>query len=534
MGWVFLLPAYGVLPCAKCHPKETAGLAATPMGRSLAVPTRVPAGSFRHAISGTQFTVEYNGSKMVQRITRDGITARYEIAYQVGSGTHAYAYLIELDHHLFQSPLGYFASRGWAMSPGYEKMKAPDFYRPVTTDCLFCHSGQARPVPGAFNTYEDPPFQTEAISCERCHGPAEAHLRAPLPGSIVNPVKLPPRARDSICEQCHLNGEERVPNPGKELSDFRPGKDLEDVFSVYLDAGSRDPQHPDPLKVIGQVQRLALSKCARESDGKLWCGTCHDPHALPQHPKAYFRSKCLACHGSALLKTHPKPVEDCTGCHMPRRPVTDGAHTIFTDHRIAIYSAKELAAATQPSSPLVGHTSALVAWHNPAGALAKRNLGIADVLVGDREEAFSLISRGFDLLRDCLESYSNDPAMLTAIGKALVADRRASDAIAPFELAAQAEPNAAVRYLNLAMAYKALPDPKNAIENFEKALQLDPLLEQAYQELIAVYTAKHDEAMVHDTEKRYLKAFPQNINAQLLNQGIEKSGVASRQGTGNR
>ena len=81
------------------------------------------------------------------------------------------------------------------MSPGYEKLKYPDFDRAVRPPCLFCHSGEVRPIAETLNAYENPPF-TEAISCERCHGSASAHLRNPAPGSIINPAKLEPRARD--------------------------------------------------------------------------------------------------------------------------------------------------------------------------------------------------------------------------------------------------------------------------------------------------------------------------------------------------
>jgi hypothetical protein len=49
---------------------------------------------------------------MVQRLERNGVRAEYKVAYEIGSGTHASAYLIELQDHLFQSPLGYFAGRG--------------------------------------------------------------------------------------------------------------------------------------------------------------------------------------------------------------------------------------------------------------------------------------------------------------------------------------------------------------------------------------------------------------------------------------
>src|SRR5579863_6917921 len=321
------LATAGAIPCAQCHQEEVAGFEATPMGRSLGSPPRVPAGKFNHVVSGDQFVVEWDGARMIQRVERGGLHAEYEIPFAVGSGTHAFAYLIDIKGHLFESPLGYFAGRGWDMSPGFELDSKADFYRAVSLDCLFCHAGDVRPVAGTYNTYDDPPFVQRAITCERCHGPAESHLRTPLPGSIINPAKLVPRARDSVCEQCHLIGEERVANPGRRLTDYRPGENLEDVFSVYVAGESKHSPDPAAFKVVSQVQQLALSQCARRSQSRLWCGTCHDPHRQPANPAAYFRARCLECHGEALVKRHPKPSDNCVGCHMPRRPVTDGAHT---------------------------------------------------------------------------------------------------------------------------------------------------------------------------------------------------------------
>jgi hypothetical protein len=447
---------------------------------------------------------------MVQRLERNGASGKYKVAYEIGSGTHAFAYLIELQDHLFQSPLGYFAGRGWDMSPGYENSKAPDFDRAITPDCLVCHSGRALPVPGTWNTYQNPPFEAEAIGCERCHGPTEAHLQNPVPGSIVNPANLPPRARDSICEQCHLNGEERVPNPGKRLSDFRPGQNLEDVYTVYVTAASRDPLRPYPLRVVSQVQQLALSTCARKSEGKLWCGTCHDPHLQPADPKTYFRDRCLSCHGVVLLKSHPKPNDDCIRCHMPLRPVTDGAHTVFTDHRISRRPLPQSDAAGADGPPT------LVAWHDPPAALAQRNLGLACIKVGDRRESPPLISQGFQLLYACCSDLPDDPPVLAGIGNALLAAGQASFAAGVFERAILIEPNNALSYLHAGLAEKALHDKEKTVDYLEKAMQLDPILEQPYRELVKFYAEDHDTVMLQRTSERYLKAFPESIRAQLL------------------
>lgn len=502
------LPAWCVHPCAKCHPNEVAGYAATQMGQSFGPPTRQPSGKFLHSLSKTQFVIESSDVAMIQQLGRNGLTAQYEIAYALGSGIHAIAYIIQLDHHLFQSPVGYFPGRGWDMSPGYEDSKSPDFYRPVTPDCLFCHTGQGRPVPGAFNSYQTPPFEAEAITCERCHGPVEAHLRNPIPGSIINPANLPPRARDSVCEQCHLSGEERVPNPGKQLSHFRPGQELEEVYSVYVFEGSRDPGHPGALKVISQAQQLALSMCARRSHGKLWCGTCHNPHQQPADPKTYFRKRCLSCHGTALIKNHSKPNDDCIGCHMPRRPVSDGGHTVFTDHHIGRRPP------SQASTAGTDEPQSLVAWRDPPGALARRNLGLADIRVGIRLESSTMVNQGFQLLLDCWPSFPNDPALLTGMGKALLASGHGADAAAAFEQAIQMEPNVALHYLQAGLAWNAAHDAKTAVARLEKACQLDPLMEEPYLELAAIYSQAHDSTMVRQTYERYLKAFPKSMAAQ--------------------
>ena len=205
---------------------------------------------------------------------RGGEVSEYRVAYAIGSGKHATGFLILIGGHLFQSPICYYTDRkAYGLAPGYEHIPEPDFTRPVNEECVLCHSGRSLHVPGTTNQYAAPVFAEEAISCARCHGPVEEHLRRPVPGSIVNPAKLAPAARDSVCEQCHLAGVTRVLNPGKDFDDFHPGQRLEDVFTVYTRAGARD------FKVISHAEQLALSACARNSQGKLWCGTCHDPHA---------------------------------------------------------------------------------------------------------------------------------------------------------------------------------------------------------------------------------------------------------------
>ncbi len=516
-NWIFVCgglllfpsPARPANHCENCHPQEVKGYEASQMAHSLSRPKPGFSGKFFHAVSNTHFEVASSKSGMIQRIERDGVSGEYPIAYVLGSGAHALSFLIELNGHLFQSPLGYFPGRGWGMSPGYERDRAPDFDRPITADCLFCHAGRARPVENTLNSYEDPPFEAEGITCERCHGPVEAHLKNPVPGSIINPANLPPRERSSVCEQCHLAGEERVPNPGAQLSDFHAGMKLEDVYTVYVDKASLRPEGATPLHVISQVQQLALSRCARESQGKLWCGTCHDPHLQPKEPVAYFRAKCLACHGEKLLAKHSKPNYNCIGCHMPRRPVSDGAHTVFTDHRIEIHPPP--ASGTPASIP---PPTERVAWHEPAGALADRNLGLADIKVGERSESFPMVHAGFELLLGARDRFPDDPAVPLGIGKVYLVVNDGAQAARNFELLIQQQPGTPLNYFYAGLAEKELHDEGKAVGYLEKAIQLDPQLVPPYQELLDIFSAAHDTEKLRETLQRYHQAFPQKLDAQ--------------------
>lgn len=498
--------AWAAHPCATCHPKEAAGFAATPMAHSLGTPGPLPAGKFLHSVSQTRFAAEWKGDHLVQTVERNGVSAKYDVAYVIGSGSHAIGFLIQTGDYLFQSPISYYTTRKlWDMAPGYSRAEAPDFNRPVTPECLFCHAGRAKPIRGTLNRYEKNPFQAEGITCDRCHGPAEAHLRNPVPGSIVNPRKLPVRARDSICEQCHLSGVARISNPGNQISDFHPGEELEDVFSVYLFASSLDPARASPLKVISQAQQLALSTCARQSHGKLWCGTCHDPHRQPADPRTYFKAKCLACHGT-VSAAHPKPAEDCIGCHMPRRPARDGGHTAFTDHHITRWP--------QNDTPEDNGPERLLAWHEPPAAFAKRNLGLADIEVGRQLKSAPHMLDGLRLLTECKHDFPYDPAVSTGIGLVLMGMHRGAEAAASFAQAVQIEPDVASHYLDEGFAWRAAKQPQKASESLEKALKLDPGLEDAYRALIEIYSEAHDEEKVRYTWERYRRAFPDRLLAR--------------------
>ena len=501
-----VLAAGGAATCVACHPKQVSGYQRTGMANSLFRPHKQPAGRFTHVLSDTRFGIESTSKGMRHHIERNGLEADYNIAYVIGSGNNAFGYLTQIGSYLFQSPISYYSKRAiWDMAPGYERDREPDFTRPVTIECLLCHSGQPRPVLGTMNRYQPEPFAEAAISCDRCHGSTAAHLAKPSAGNIVNPAKLPNRARDSVCEQCHLGGEARIPNPGRRIAEFMPGQNLEDVFSVYVFETPVDKADAGGLKVVSHVEQLALSRCVRQSSEKMWCGTCHDPHDKPAEPERYYRAKCLACHSAPLAKSHPAAATaNCVGCHMPRRQTRDGGHTAFTDHRIA--------RVPTPGAPATQRK--LVAWHEPAAAVAGRNLGLANVLVGERDESAFHMDAGFRRLTDVFETKPDDAAVLTSLGLVILRKGGAVEAARLYERACTLEPDYAPYHINAATAWIATGDFAKAISHLETAIQMDPSLERAYRKLGEVYTRLKQPGKARQVFERYLKFMPGNVTAR--------------------
>jgi len=342
--------------CSKCHPSIYESFLRTDMGRSMSeitpalldkIPTSVnilDPKLNRHfeiyAGDGNLYQSEYEttaGGKYVFRETR-------KLEWIIGSGANGSGAIVKQDNYLFEAPLSFYAKpHRWALSPGYE-FGDYGFNRPILPGCIVCHSGQPRPVLDGNGRFREPPFAELAIGCENCHGPGEAHVAAaqmgsPL-GSIANPAKLSPWLADNICMSCHQTGDARVLQAGKTYRDFRPGVELDDTLSIFLVPFRRESVPKDDL--LEHYLSMRLSKCYRNSSGRLGCISCHDPHVepSPQEAPAYFREKCLACHNEKScavplsLRQHKTPPDDCAGCHMPKRDLTVISHSVLTNHRI--------------------------------------------------------------------------------------------------------------------------------------------------------------------------------------------------------
>lgn len=474
---IFLAPALLMADarCLPCHARQVRSYAETGMGRSISKPSTEKEEKFG------QYKVSRESGKLVHSLTRDGRTTSYPVAWAVGSGNQGKSYLIAIKDALFQSPISWYTARAaWDLSPGYQQDAHPDFFRPVTSECLFCHSGNVKPRDGTLNRYRDPPFEPAAIDCDRCHGDPTAHLKDPQKRSIVNPFRLEQERRDAVCEQCHLSGEARIPNPGKEFMDFQPGTRMEDVFSVYVKDGAS-------FKVVSHSEQMARSRCFLESGRAMWCGTCHDPHQDPANKVTWYRDKCLGCHSDPHKD---KNGADCAGCHMPATHAYDGGHTAFHDHWIRVKR--------DSGSQETG--SALRPWREPDGKFRNRNLGLAYIGAGSKTGDTRQISKGFQQLG----SDASDGAVETARGWVLLRTGHPQEAVRAFRRAVDEQPNDSTRRLNLAAALLAAGELAEAKRNAEHAIALEPLLEDAY-----VLLAEIEPTRARHWKQRYLELVPQ-------------------------
>ncbi len=426
-----------------------------------------------------------------QRLQEKDLTADYPVAWAIGSGTVGRSFLIDVDGHLFQTPASFYTRRSeWDVSPGYEKEKILDFNRSISADCLFCHAGSIRKTERA--------VELVPLSCERCHGASENHRAHPFPGSIVNPAKLPARARDSVCEQCHLEGAAAILNPGKYWWDFQPGQNLEETETHYV---YRRP----PIDAVSHAEQLAASACLRGSNGKLWCGTCHDPHAEPADRQLQMRNICQSCHPtSQLASTHQPSQADCVACHMPRRPAADISHAAVTDHRIR----------RRPDTGTPAGDFSLTAWQPAPPQFERRNLALALFRVAKRRPAGDTFVAAFKALSE-IPASGTDAEVFAAKGYLLLGSGQPQPALRFFRNALEQNGQSAEYWLDLAVAQEAAGDNAESLTSFRKSITAGPYDYRPYMAMRELYRRMGKANEAGALTQEFLKLVPQSIVMRL-------------------
>ena len=291
-------------------------------------------GTFLHKQSGVSYRVYQADGKLWLEYSRAAdprLHGKRELLYYIGSGKlKGRTYLFETGGFLFEPPINWYAQKQlWDMAPNYAATREAPLNLPAFPECLNCHtSGMQPPVTGTANEYPEPPFVHGGITCERCHGSASQHVASGAP--MLKLASLSASRRDSICMQCHLEGDMTIERPQKHAYEFSPGDDLSDYVRYFVRTDKQGP------RAVSQFEALAQSGCKRASAEKMTCTSCHDPHYSPDASTKvnYYRTKCLACHGVAFGEKHHAENRDCVNCHMPALSTRDISHTEATDHRI--------------------------------------------------------------------------------------------------------------------------------------------------------------------------------------------------------
>jgi Flp pilus assembly protein TadD len=511
--------------CAQCHANHAARYHRHPMGRSLAPLSQADrlerykpdGGDSFNALSATFQVIRRDERVVHKEIHFDAqgkeiAAVEAEVRYALGSGRQGRSYLIERDGFLLQSPISWYSSEGaWDLSPGY-KQDYFGFRRQITLDCLFCHSNQVKPVEHTINHYERPTFRGSAIGCERCHGPGQLHVERRAQGdhpdgvdyTIVDPRHLEPVQRDSVCQQCHLQGEVRIARRGRSPFDFRPGLPLHLFLSTFV----LRPEAMAGQKSVGHVEQMNQSRCFQESKGRLSCISCHNPHELPapETRVAFFRDGCLQCHESGKACSSPleirrqkSPADSCIDCHMPRGASANIVHAAVTDHRILSDPKKGgQSSLSGPSRalgpneiPLLYFHRELVSSEDPA---VDRELALAMIEVARNSKVDALAQRvgqtALPLLAAAVRASPDDVDAWEARGYAYWLMGRTKEALAASETALALAPRRELALKDAGFFAAKLGRKDLAVRYWKELLTVNPWQEPPHYNLAKVAAEK--------------------------------------------
>jgi len=389
--------------CRICHPQLYDSYQHVGMAQSFARPENAKVietfgEEFFHKPSQRYYQIRKEGEDLIfrrwQRDAEGKPINEFEIRIDwiLGSGNRARSYLYQTEWgELYMLPLGWYSEdKTWGMSPGFEQEGHLGVLRRAPRQCMFCHNAFAEtPVDSDrhWETHEFPKDLPEGTGCQRCHGPGAEHIRKVLIGSdletvrasVVNPRKLPPKKRDSVCFQCHmLPGVSMIGARRFDRKDFsfRPGQLISD-YLLHVEVEEPDVKKEDKFEINHHGYRFWQSACYQKSDGELACISCHNPHVKPESTafRAQVSNVCLGCHEDQKATHQPAIAadRDCVGCHMPTRRTRDVPLVTMTDHRIARgpFDHEALVAPIEKKEPIITDVQLLPFGDPPTGTEAE-------------------------------------------------------------------------------------------------------------------------------------------------------------------
>jgi predicted CXXCH cytochrome family protein len=222
------------------------------------------------------------------------------------------------------------------------------------------------------------------VGCERCHGPASAHVAQPSRVNIVNPSRLDGVAAVDVCVQCHSEGHPPKAIDGQEFHwpvGFKPGLRLADFWRLdeHVLGQTETLYFPDGHARENRMQGNDFVQSLMYRRG-VTCASCHDPHGTPNNADLVKSARlvCLTCHGpgspngphTSTIEQHThhqpgSPGGECVACHMPKIAVMLG------DVKVRSHTFKFIAPATaerikMPDPCTACHIDKTTAWATDA------------------------------------------------------------------------------------------------------------------------------------------------------------------------
>jgi len=216
--------------------------------------------------------------------------------------------------------------------------------------CLSCHdalqegfaSHYAETIHAKALTPQNAIDERMGRGCEACHGPGSAHVEqggGKGVGGLLGFAGTSPEevlAQDAACLQCHQGSERRF-----WLGSVHSTRDVgcTSCHTVMRRVSERNQLSSETqVDTCGQCHQIQNARQYRNAhmplrpgafnsstavDGKMSCGSCHNPHGtVAEKLIAHIsvRDNCLSCHAEKrgpFLWEHAPVTEDCLNCHDP-------------------------------------------------------------------------------------------------------------------------------------------------------------------------------------------------------------------------
>ena len=548
--------------CAECHAEIFATYQDVAMAKSfydidLAEPIEdFENNLFYHEFSDNHYKMEKEGDQLWltrYKIRDDGSkhhVKRQQAQYVVGSGNHVRTYLTRNDiGEMYQLPVVWYSQSGkWEMAPGYDRPDHPDFNRPITRQCMFCHNAYPRFAPGSDGFGEPhrfPKDMPQGIGCQRCHGPGSKHVELSnsldienandlkkVQDSIVNTGKMSSQLQDDVCFQCHMQPMSQrtsfIRNFGQSDYGYLPGQRLSEYMTYF--EPDRDNELADHFEINHHPYRLRQSKCFTKTDGGIRCTDCHDPHRKISKidQSNFYRRKCLTCHSGADcldVENGRKADANCIACHMPERRTTDVVQVTMTDHKISRKPAANLtdplneidvpidmAIRPYPTSDKVKLEYAYRVYEYFARALDddESSIELLSKSVAENETSATepklqllqklIEQRQFNAADNLLSTFEDkkptSPTFKTNKALVSIGNGETEDAIKQLQSMLKTTPANPSAWYNLGIAFAKKDQSEDAIASWKKAIDLRPQYVKPRIKLGSLYAlnGRYDEA----------------------------------------